>query len=300
MSLASILGLGYSGYGILGGVPLLLLPSGTPEDEHLIKSEGAYHPDPASNTGQLPARQRRSLNISFSTNVTPRSYPLLKALTYSWRNLIPAGLGSQIDMVPEVPFSYVVGSQEGYQGLAHVDEVTLSADPESLLTMAVSLTSWQWEELSSPDPLDKMGSPILSHLLTDPLNKPIAGWNSVVRTDVVNLEAIVKSYSLKLTNNWTYQSFLAGFEAPPNPSLISAGNLDVSLEITWSANRQDRPKNSGAFEIDIKAYPGPVLDTIYLDRMVREPRSFQGGGSPNELIQWQMTYYLQGGIPRSN
>src|SRR4051794_21075387 len=115
MSLASIIGLGYSGYAIIGGVPILLLPSGIPETENLIKSEGSFHPNPAFNTGHLPARQKRSLNISFSTVVSPKTIALLKPLTYGWR--ISESL---MDNLQEVPFYYIVGTEEGFQGTGHI------------------------------------------------------------------------------------------------------------------------------------------------------------------------------------
>jgi hypothetical protein len=302
MSLASIIGLGYSGYGKLNNIPLLLLPSGSPEEENLIKSEGSYHYNPSLNVGQLPARQKRSLSISFNTIVSPKTLTLLKPLTYGWRNL------HDMDNVPEVPFTYVVGTEEGFEGTGYVDSVTLTAAPDSFVTMTVDLKTWLWKELGSDNPLTKIGTPVfgpisgpLSGPLLDPAYKPVAGWNGAVITPVISTNAIVQRYSLKLNNNWNYQTLLEARSSPPNPSLITAGNLDVSLEIVWSAFKKDRPLNSGSFQICIGgATPDKALDTIYIDNMVREPRSFEGGGSPNQMVNWQANYFAQGAIPRSN
>jgi hypothetical protein len=298
MSMATLIGLGYSGYAILNNIPILLLPSGTTEDEHLIMSEGSFHPDPANNTNQLVAYQRRSLNLSIQTIVSPRTWPLLKALTYSWRNQ------AQIDHVPEVPFTYVLASGEGFKGSGYVDDVTLTATPDQFLTMGIGFTAWLWEELGVSalpltDPFIKLGPRVLSPFF-DTMYKPIAGWNCPVTTSVISHEAILQQYSLKFANNWVYQTFLGGYPSPPNPGLISAGQLDVNLDISWVAARKDRPLNAGTFQFKIGgAKPGSVLDTMYIDYMVRGSKNFDGGGAPNQMINWHASYMCEGPIPRS-
>jgi hypothetical protein len=291
MSVASLIGLGYSGYSILNGVPLLMLPSTTPENENLIKSTGAFNPDPAYSTGDLPAKQKRSLNLSITTLVSPRTWPLLKALTYGWRTV------ATVDYVGEVPFVYSPGNQEGFQGNCYVDEVSLTVAPDALMTLTFNLTSWIWKDFGSSNPLSKMGTPVLSPFF-DTMYKPVVGWNSIVVTNALSLNAIVSNYGLRLANNWNYQTFLAGYLQAPNPGLITAGNLNVTLDISWYAMRRDRPKDSGPFKIQIGGGANDsILDTVYLDRMIREPRQIDGGVSPDQMIKWNATYFARGPKP---
>lgn len=290
MSLATSIGLGYSGYSFLNNVPILMLPSSSPENENILKASGAFHPDPAFSTGQIPAKQRRSLNLTLQTLITKSSMPLVKVLTYGWRHL------SSMDTAPEIPFTYVVGNNEGFQGLCYIDEINLTADPESFVTMSINITSWVWTEISSPNPLSKMGTPILQPLSN--AHKPIPGWQTLVKNSAISSNSIPLNWSLRLANNWQYQTFNGGFLQAPNPSLITAGNLEVNLAMSWMANRRDRPRESGAVQIQIGTTP--ILDTIYIDRLIREPRQFEGGGSGDTLIKWSSTFFGQGSIPRSN
>src|SRR6516165_8686626 len=92
-------GLGYSGYAIVADIPIPLLPGNAVENENIIKSAGSYHYDPAVSVGQLPVKNRRSLPLSFSTFICPRTMPLVKILTYGWRTL------ALMDTVGETQFS---------------------------------------------------------------------------------------------------------------------------------------------------------------------------------------------------
>src|SRR6516164_881622 len=89
-------GLGYSGYAIVNGIPIPLLPGSASESENVIKAGGAYHNNPALAVGPLAVKNRRSLPVSFATFICPATMSLVKALTYEWRTL------NLMDMVPEV------------------------------------------------------------------------------------------------------------------------------------------------------------------------------------------------------
>ena len=110
-------GLGYSGYAVLNGIPIPLLPGSATEDENIIKSAGSYHFDPSFSVGQLAVKNRRSLPLSFSTFICPRTMPLVKALMYGWRTSpVSIGLPALMDNVLEVPFELYPAAGEGYSG----------------------------------------------------------------------------------------------------------------------------------------------------------------------------------------
>jgi hypothetical protein len=292
MSLESIIGAGYSGYGIVSGIPLLMLSTNGPENENLLRSTGAYHSDPAKSTGQLPAKQRRSLSLNIQTLVTPRIWKLVKRLTYGWRNL------NAMDSLSEVPFEYVAGAGEGYRGTCYVDNLSLNTDATSFLVMSLQLTSWVWTDLSTSTAPDKIGKRLLNP--QDPLYKPISGWQTIPYNSCLSAESIVQGWSLEFNNNWTYQTFSGGYLEPPNPALITAGNLDTVLVMTWMARRQDRPGESGTVRIQIGVAPN-IIDTLYIDQVIREPsRQLNNSGDPDTVIQWQASFFVKGKIPYSN
>jgi hypothetical protein len=286
---ANYLGLGYSGYAIINTIPVPLLPGSATENENIIKSAGSYHYDPAVAVGQLPAKNRMSLPLSFATFICPRTMPLVKALTYGWRSL------GSMDTVGEVPFTLIPGGGQGYQGTGYVDELSLSGDPGNLVGLNINMTCWVWNNVPSLAPLQK-GGRILAPL--DPAYKPVAGWQTIPYFSVIASNAIPTRWSLSLKNNWSYVAFLAGYTQPPNPALIVAGDLDVIFEISWLAPRNAQPLNTGSLALQIGS---PQIDRIFIDRLVRDPhRQFSGIGSANDPVQWEASYYCQGGLPRSN
>jgi hypothetical protein len=282
-------GLGYSGYAIVNNVPIPLLPGNATENENIIKSAGSYHYDPAFAIGQLPAKNRRSLPLSFSTFICPMTMPLVKALTYGWRTL------SLMDMVGETQFALFPAAGEGYSGSGYVEELTIAGSPESLVSLNISMTCWVWQEIPSPQPLQRTGAALAP---MSNVYKPIAGWQTIPNFSVISPNAIPMSWSLTLHNNWTYQAFLAGYTQPPNPGLITAGDLDATFTISWLAARNSRPADTGSLQLQIGT---PQIDKIYIDNLIRDPqRAFTGIGAPNEPVKWDASYYAQGSIPRSN
>ena len=282
-------GLGYSGYAILNGIPIPLLQGNSPETENIIKSSGAYHYDPKFAIGQLPAKNRRSLPLTFSMFICPRTMPLVKALTYGWRTL------ALMDMVGETSFELYPAVGEGYRGSGYVDELTIAGDPGSLVSLNIGMTCWVWSEIPSPQSLQKFGS-ALAPLSND--YKPLAGWQTIPYFPVISNNAIPLNWSLTLKNNWQFQSFLSGYTQPPNPSLITAGDLDITFNITWLAARNSRPLDVGSLQLQMGV---PQIDRIFIDNLIRDTqREFTGIAGPNEPIKWESSYYAQGSIPRSN
>jgi hypothetical protein len=282
-------GIGYSGYAILADVPIPLLPGNATEQENIIKSTGSYHFDPAFAVGQIPVKNRRSLPLSFSTFICPRTMPLVKFLSYGWRVL------GSMDMVGETPFSLFPAAGEGYTGTGYVEEIIITGAPDSFVTLTINMTSWVWSEIPSPRPVQKFGR-ALSPL--DNAYKPIAGWATIPNFSVISSNAIPTNWSLNIKNNWTYQSFLEGYSMPPNPALINAGDLDVIFSLGWVAARNSRPLDTGSLQLQIGV---PQIDKIYIDNLIRDPqRSFTGIGSSNEPVKWEAQYYAQGSLPRSN
>jgi hypothetical protein len=282
-------GLGYSGYAIVQGIPIPLLPGNATENENIIKSGGSYHFDPSRAIGQLPAKNRKSLPLSFSTFICPRTMPLVKTLSYGWRTL------ADMDMVGETQFSLFPAVGEGYTGFGYVDELTMSGSGESLVTLNISMTCWVWQEIPSLRSLQKYGA-VFAPMSNE--YKPTPGWASIPNFPVISPEAVPMNWTLTLRNNWQYQSFLAGYAQPPNPALIVAGDLDVTFTIAWLAVRNSRPLDTGSLRLQIGV---PPIDVIYIDHLIRDPqRAFTGIGGPNEPIKWEAEYYGQGNIPRSN
>jgi hypothetical protein len=282
-------GLGYSGYAVVNGIPIPLLPGNATENENIIKSAGSYHFDPAQSIGQLPVQNRRSLPLSFSTFICPKTMPLVKILTYGWRTL------ALMDTVGETQFSLFPAAGEGYTGFGYVDELTLTGDAGSLVNLNINMTAWVWQEILSPQPVQKYGAAL------SPLNdayKPVAGWQTVPYFSVISGSAIPTNWSLTLRNNWSYQAFLGGYVQPPNPALITAGDLDVIFTMGWVAARNSRPLNNGSLQLQIGV---PQINRIFIDNLVRDPqRAFTGIGAANETIKWEGSYYAFGSLPRSS
>jgi hypothetical protein len=282
-------GLGYSGYAVINGIPIPLLPGNATENENIIKSSGSYHSNPAMAMGQLPVKNRKSLPLNFSTFICPRTMPLVKALTYGWRTL------ALMDMVDEVSFGLYPAAGEGYSGSGYVDELTIAGSPESLVSLNLGVTSWVWSETPSSQPLQKFGRALAP---MDAGYKPVAGWATIPYFPVISGNAVPMNWSLTIRNNWSYQAFLAGYTQPPNPALITAGDLDVTFNITWLAARNSRPADTGSLQLQIGV---PQIDRIFIDNLIRDPqRAFTGIAGQNEPIKWEASYYAQGSIPRSN
>jgi hypothetical protein len=286
--LDEILGLGYSGYAIVQGTPILLLPSSPTENENQRKAEGAYSTDPARASGPLPVRHRRSLNLNLTTPLNPASIPLIKSLTYGWRNFLTA------DLVSEVPLRAIISNGEGYEGSGYLDELSLqvSASNDAPPTISMSFTLWVWNDLYNIQPTPK------AQRILDPFSpdyKLIPSWQTIPTfTGIEN--SIATDWSLSLANNWTYQPFLGGYLEPPNPGLIYPGPLDCKLNITWFAKKASRPPDVTAAVL--KLGTNPTISTINIDRLVRDPqRAATGWGSINEIVKWTATYYATENVP---
>ena len=289
MSFGNLIGPGYSGYAILNGIPIPMLPGNATENENAIKSAGSYGTDPAQSIGALAVRNRRSLQLSFNTFICPRTMPLVKDLVYGWRQL------NLIDYVGEIPFTFIAGNQEGYEGTGYVDTLELTCDEGSLVGLTVSMTCYVWKEMQSFQPLPRLGR------ILEPFSdsyKPLPFWKTLPNFSGISSDAIPQSWNLSFNNNWSYQTFLGGYTSPPNPGLITAGDLDITFDITWVASRNSRPLDHGSLRLQLGV---PPLDTIFIDRLIRDPqRQFTGTGMQNEAIKWDASYYVQGSIPRSN
>lgn len=288
---SELLGLGYSGYAILNHIPIPLLPSSVTENMNLVKSDGSFSSDPFTSIGQLPAKQRKSLNISLVTYISPATVLLISHLTYTWRTFL------NVDFVPEVPFTVVGASGEGYVGVGYVDEVTVDCRVEQAVTLTVGLTSWVWREVDRGEawPRDARQLAPLSVAY-----KPLAFWQTVPATTMVQAGAIPQSWSLSLKNNWQYKTFLAGYLVPPNPGLVYPGQLDCVLNMEWVGRRRDRPLERGSARLQLGVAP-QVLDTIVLDRVILDPtRQVTNVGTPNGLVNWNASYYALGAVPRSS
>jgi len=288
--LDTVLGLGYSGYAIVAGKPILLNPSNPTENDNLIKSSGSYATDAALANGQLPTRDRRSLTVNLETYVTPDSASLIRTLTYAFRT------NAGILPVPEVPLELVMANREGYSGLGHVDSLTISAQENSLTTMSIAMTLWVWTDLFPP--VVEPGTPRVQKILPpfSDVHKPIASHNALVFPGMIVGPSVVTGWQLVLTNNWQYVQLLEGTFVAPNPRLIYPGPLDSQVSLTWLARNDDRPLESGDFRMKI-GVPTPVIETR-IPRMVRDPnRSPTGVGAQNEAVRWTASYYALGAVP---
>jgi hypothetical protein len=275
-------GLGYSGYAVLNGIPIPLLPGNATEMENIIKAEGSYHYDPSIAMGQLPAKNRRSLPLSFATFICPATMPLVKALTYNWRSL------NLIDMVPEVPFELYPAVGEGYSSVAagggYVDELTIAGSPESLVSLNINMTAWVWDDVpASQSSAWSGGTQWHGKGILAPMSdayRPIAGWQTIPSFSVIPEKSVPMNWTMAFRNNWTYQAFLGGYGylEPPNPTLIVAGDLDITFTIAWLAARNSPPADSGSLRLQIGGTPAGMfpavqpLDVIYIDRLIRDPQ----------------------------
>jgi hypothetical protein len=293
-------GLGYSGYALVQGIPIPLLPGNATENENIIKSSGAYHYDPFWAVGEVPVKNRRSLSLTFSTFICKRTMPIVKLLSYDWRSS-----PDKMDNVSETQFSLYPAVGEGYDGFGYVDEITMSGAPDALVSLNITMTTWVWKEVQAPQSWRlPYGAGVIAPF-TD-VYKPIAGWQTIPSFSVISDQAIPMSWTLTLRNNWQYQSFLAGYTQPPNPALITAGDLDVIFTMSWLAVRNSRPLESGNLRLQIGGTPIGMspsiapLDVIYIDKLIRDPqRSFAGTAEPNGPIRWEASYYVQGSLPKS-
>jgi hypothetical protein len=288
VSLATFLGMGFSGYAVLNRRTIPLLSTSIPENDNLIKSEGSFSSDPERSVGQIPSQNRRSLTFTIPTSVCPKTVPLIKDLTYGWRNSV------DIDRVSEVPFKMVVASGEGYEGVAYVDDLSLTCQPQNLMQMDITLTSWIWTDISFPVPIVRDSHALLP--LSDEY-KPIAGWQTIPTMTAIGINSTPLNWSLKLNNNWQYQSFLGGYLSAPNPELIMPGPLEVDLNMTWLANRQDRPQRVGTATLQIGV---PAQTTITIPRLIRQPaRQADGTGDSGNYLKWTANFSALGASPSS-
>jgi hypothetical protein len=282
--LDEVLGVGYTGYAKIGGKYVLMTPSDISEEENLQKSDAPHSTEESTHIGSIPTLDRRALKGSLSFVATPSSVPLIKDLTYGYRN---AGIST----APPIPLEIYAANREGYRtDSAYIESVRLDSQPNTLVNITVDFTAWVWEDIFATDSTPRYQK------IIDPWaaeHKPIAAWESCANIDATASKEV--SWNLTLGNNWVYQQMLEGYTQPPNPRLIYPGHFEVVFSIKWLAKKNDRPKDITDGTIHIGSNPE---FTITLPKMVRDPsRKMSGIGEKNSPIHWDAQYYGLGGIP---
>lgn len=298
-SIFTILGMGFTGYAIFDGLPLLLLPSDPTEEDNLIKSEGAYATVPAFASGPVPARDRRALRSTVSTVFVPRLAPIIARTCYDWR--------INDDEPPVFPLTVVPSNDEGYETTrAHVDTVTVSSQEDALVALQLGITTWVWNDLQSLGPTEKVRTypfpQTLSgaNFLEDSEYKPVPHYHARLLFPGAfdgDPDPIVLNWSLTFTNNWQYLQLLEGEVLPPTPRLTYPGRLDVQLNVTWLARRNLRPREGG-FDAIVEIGDPPVYRALFR-RMIRDNRTPANTGTQSEPIEWTATFYLLGEVPET-
>jgi hypothetical protein len=279
--------MGFSGYAVLDGVPLLLLPSGPQEAENLIKSSGAYSTDPGANAGPIQVQNRRALSFNLTTHLSINTAPLIKKHGYAWRSL------AFIDNYIPPTAKLILANGEGYEGQAYIETITVGAQVEQLAAVTFGITFWIWQEVRSTEPTPKQA---LAVNPTDPANRPIPYWQTIPESTCMGAEAIPQSWNLSLNHNWQYHTFQTASLVPPNPALVYPGMLEAKFDVTWLARRNDRPRNVG--QATIKLGTNPEVLKITLPKLIRDPQlTPQGVGAANDPIRWSASYYLSESIP---
>lgn len=287
--LKDILGMGYSGYAELNGVPILLTPSNVTENDNPVVTNNSYSNEVALANGPLVAAGVRSLDVSLNFLISKRSLELIKDMTFgSWRT----NLG--ITTAGSATLRLFAGTGSGYLMDLYVESVALKADPMSLISGTVTGTSWYWRDLPYDPSKIKIGN--TKTLFENADDRPIAGWQSWVTTPMM-LDSTVLSWSVTLQNNWNFEHFCGGYTNPTTPGVVSLGELSTSLNISWLAPYDRKPQGIGDATVYFGLNGNPSY-YINLQNLYRtNSRNISGIGEMNTYLKWETSYSNTKGKP---
>ncbi len=291
-SLSTILGLGFSGAANLDGRWLMLTASTAPEDDNLIKSTGSISNQIPTAAGEIPVRNRRSLNLSLSCNLTAESVALAHTTTLDWRL---AGLNGK-------PSSLTVylANGEGYTAdEAYVQSAVLSAPEGGLCTCTFSVVAYRWNDLSALNATPRSQARFIP--FDSALHQPIPHWLTTV--DHPGHPGVPLAWTLSLNNGYTFNQLCEVTPYPPTPRVVVPGPLLAELNLTTLAFPAARPAETAANVTvrvggSVTAGVAVPLTTFTIPVMYRDPaRSAQGFGDPNAPIKWQASWKALGVVP---
>ena len=291
-SLSTILGQGYSGAANLDGRWLMLTASSAQEDDNLIKSTGSISNQIPQATGEIPVRNRRSLNLSLSCNLTAESVALVRENTLDWRL---AGLNGK----PSSITAYLANG-EGYSSdEAYVRSAALSAPEGGLCTCTFSVVAYRWSDLASLATTPRSQARFIP--FGSALHQPIPHWMTSV--DHPGHPGIPLSWSLSLDNGYSFYQVCEHTPYPPTPRVVVPGPLIADLNLTTLAVPGSRPAET-AMNVAVRIGGGTTagvtvpLTTFNIPLMCRDPaRSAQGFGDQNTPIRWQASWKALGAVP---
>jgi hypothetical protein len=292
MTFDEILGLGYTGYAVMDGLPLLLNGSSVQEQEVFIKSAVGPSTTNQTATGEPAVRSRRILNLQL--NFAGNRNALLLALRYhlSWR------------ANPTTPYNFTLklrtGDKEGYDTLeTFMQSATISAPAEQLVTVSMNLVSYTWNDISQISPPNRISPTALNPLL--PELAPIPYWMCTMNHP--GMVGTPLEFSLALQNNWQFVTLAEATPGPPHPRVISYDRLTAELSCTSLAQRGARPGDNandvvltyGGGETAGTTFP---TTTVTLPFLYRDPqRSPAGVGEQNSPLKWTTSWSVLGANP---
>lgn len=291
-SIQTMLGLGYAGAANIDGFWMMLKGSSVSEDDNIIKSSGAIANSVPLATGEIPVRNRRSLSISVSSDLTYSSARCAAANSFNWRN---SGFFARACNV-----SLYLANGEGYfSNQAFVDQISISVPEGQLGSVQFTIKSYVWTDLAgSVTPrLQAAFNPYASGL-----HQPIPHWAAPVNHP--GQPGVPLNWTLNINNGYQFYQLVEGvFGYPPNPRVIVAGPLIVDLNLTTLAYPGQRASEvssgvqcqMGGYTVSGVAVPGTLftLPVVYRD----PSRQAQGFGEQNVPIKWQAAWKVLGPCP---
>ena len=284
-----ILGLGFAGFAVLDGVPLLMLPSNATAQDNLLRSSGAVSNIIARAIGETIARDRRSLNINITTPLTSATAALMGTTTFQWWSAGLNGRSHTLRISPSTGDSFLTNE-------AFVQSVNLTVGENQLSTLSFSITAYRFEKIAG-------GSIPRQQTIINPstpYNQPLPYWACLISSPAIGTPL---GFTMALNNNYQFNQLLESTVRPPTPRMVSPGPFSCEINVTTLAPPGADPLERGSIDIQLGtggtvAQFTPPVTRIRIPYVYREPQfTYQGMGGPNDPIKLQVGYKALGDSP---
>jgi hypothetical protein len=270
-----------------------MLPSSAVENENLIKSSGATTTSIPTAQGDIPTRDRISLNISVTVPMSRDALLVFDSAFFQWRRLGQNGRSHTI--------RFVVANGEGWTSdEAYVVGGGLSSPEGDLGTVSFEIVAYKFSRISrdvntDPEtPCDcSLGNANLAVL---------PNWCTTV--DHSGQPGTCLSFDVTTDNSWNFQQLLEATARPPTPRVIAPGALQLGLSYTTLAERNILNNVDDSASVSLllggcdQGHANVPLTTFVIPLMYKDPNSsYSGVGEQNTVSRLTVGWSVLGQAP---